>query len=265
MYNGLWYIPKTMTNKLRFSPAFNENPTVPLYLQVEATLKEMIEDTVFSLGDQIPSERELSEQLGVSRMTVRRAIQNLTDHGLLERRSTNGTYVRQPQVLRGMGKEKAMGLTQLLQQEGVVAGSKLLSFEVTRAPLKVAEKLKIRLGAQIVVLRRLRLANGEPFCVETSYIPYDLVPGLSADDFSTPKSSLYVIMQDRYNIKLDKNDETLKISFATLDEAEQLEIQEGDPVILLRSVVMDDNNRCVEYLKSVNHPLRVVFHSIAKL
>src|SRR5512136_2286617 len=108
MYNRHWYIPKTMTNKLRSSPAFNENPSVPLYLQVEATLKEMIEDTVFSLGDQIPSERELSEQLGVSRMTVRRAIQNLIDHGLLERRSTNGTYVRQPQVLRGMGKEKTM-------------------------------------------------------------------------------------------------------------------------------------------------------------
>ncbi|MHC1782738.1 MAG: GntR family transcriptional regulator [Anaerolineaceae bacterium] len=254
-----------MANKIRTSPVFNENPSVPLYLQVEATLKEMIEDTTFSLGDQIPSERELSEQLGVSRMTVRHAIQNLTDHGLLERRSTNGTYVSQPQVMRGMGKEKVMGLTQLLLKEGVMAGSKLLSFEVTRAPLKVAEKLKIRLGAQVVILRRLRLANGEPFCVETSYIPYDLVPDLSIEDFSTPNSSLYVIMQDRYNIKLDKNNETLKISFATLEEAEQLEIQEGDPVILLRSVVMDDNNRCVEYLKSVNHPSRVIFHSIAKL
>jgi len=265
MYNSRWYRPSTMNSKLRTLTTFVENSPVPLYLQVEATLKEMIEDTVFTPGDQIPSERELSEQLGVSRMTVRRAIQNLSDHGLLERRSTNGTYVRQPQVLRGMGKEKTMGLTQLLQQEGVEAGSKLLSFEITRAPLKVAEKLKIRLGTQVVVLRRLRLANGEPFCIETSYIPHDLVPDLSSGDFSEPKSSLYVIMQDRYDIKLDKNDETLKISFATLDEANHLEIQEGDPVILLRSVVMDVEDRCVEYLKSVNHPSRVVFHSMAKL
>ncbi len=229
------------------------------------TLKEMIEDTTFSLGDQFPSERELSEQLGVSRMTVRRAIQNLIDHGLLERRSTSGTYVCQPQVLRGMGKEKTMGLTQLLQQDGVVAGSRLLSFEIDRAPLKIAEKLKIRLGTQVIILRRLRLANGEAFCVETSYIPYEIMPGLSAEDFSTPNASLYTIMQDCYNIRLDKNEETLKISFATLDEAEQLDIQEGDPVILLRSVVMDDNNRCVEYIKSVNHPTRVMFHSTAKL
>ncbi len=243
----------------------NENSTVPLYLQVEATLKEMIDETIFSLGDQIPSERELSEQLGVSRMTVRRAIQNLTDHGLLERRSTSGTYVRQPKVMRGMGKEKTMGLTQLLQSEGVIAGSKLLSFELARAPLKVAEKLNIRLGSQVVILRRLRLANEDPFCIETSYIPYDLVPGLSAEDFSTPSSSLYNLMQERYNIKLDRNEETLKISFATLEEAEQLEIETGDPVILMRVVVMDDTGRCVEYMKSINHPVRVVFHSVAKL
>lgn len=236
----------------------------PLYLQVEATLKEMIEDTVFSVGDQIPSERELSEQLGVSRMTVRRAIQNLTDHGLLERRSTNGTYVSEPQVLRGMGKEKTMGLNQLLNEKGVAAGSKLLHFEVTRAPLKVAEKLQVRLGAAVVCLRRLRSANDEPFCVETSYIPAELVPGLKAEDFSTAHASLYDLMQDRYGIEFERNDETLKISFATLDEADNLEIQEGDPVILLRSVVFDVQGRRVEYLKSVNHPTRVVFHSTVR-
>ena len=83
----------------------------PLYLQVEATLKEMIEGGDFSPGEQIPSERELSDQLGVSRMTVRRAVENLTHRGLLERRSTSGTYVRPPQVFRRMGKDVAVGLT----------------------------------------------------------------------------------------------------------------------------------------------------------
>jgi GntR family transcriptional regulator len=242
-----------------------EETTLPLYLQVEATLKEMIEDTVYSAGEQIPSERELSDQLGVSRMTVRRAVENLIDHGLLERRSTSGTYVREPQVLRGTGKNKTMGLTELLQKEGVIAGSRLILFEVVRAPLKIAEKLDMRLGSQVVVLRRLRFANGVPFCLETSYIPYDLVPGLNADAFIQPQASLYNIMQDQYGIKLDSNDETINISFATHDEAELLEVKEGDPVLLLRSVVMDNTGRRVEYLKSVNHPERVIFHSIGKL
>ncbi len=241
------------------------NTHLPLYEQVEATLKEMIEDTVYSVGEQIPSERELSEQLGVSRMTVRRAIQNLMDHGYLERRSTSGTYVSQPQVQRGMGMKKAMGLTQMLQQEGARPGSKLLSFEIKRAPLKIADKLRLRLGAQVAVLRRLRTVDGEPFCVETSYLPYEIVPGLCADDFNTPASSLYAIMQDRYEIVLDENEETIRISFATHEEAELLKIKENDPVMLLRSVVMDENGRCVEYLKSVNHPEKVIFYSTAKL
>jgi len=238
---------------------------IPIYLQVEATLKEMIEDTVYSLGEQIPSERELSKQLGVSRMTVRQAIENLTDRGLLERRSTRGTFVRQPQVLRNMGQEKTMGLTQMLRQDGVIPSSKLLSFELIMAPLKIAEKLNLRLGTTVAVLQRLRMVEGQPFCVETSYLPYDIVPGLAAGDFLLVDASLYAIMQDRYDIKLVKNDQTLKISFATYEEAELLGLQKGDPVMLLRSVVMDDNSRHVEYLKSVNHPDKVIFHSEANI
>jgi len=236
----------------------------PLYLQVEATIKEMIEGVVYSPGEQIPSERELSEQLGVSRMTVRRAIENLIRHGLLERRSTNGTYVRQPQVLRRVGKDFALGLTQLLIMEGVTPGSRLLSFQVIRAPLKIAEKLQLRLGEPVIVLRRVRLANDIPFCIETSYLPADMLPGLSAEDFAN-NASLYDILQRRYGVSLVKNDETLKLSFATPEEAELLDLKVGAPVLLLRCVVMDENDRRIEYLVSVNHPDRVVFHSMTSL
>lgn len=235
----------------------------PLYLQVEATLKEMIEGRDFSPGEQIPSERELSEQLGVSRMTVRRAVENLTRMGLLERRSTSGTFVRLPHVMRKLGKDVAVGLTQMLQEEGAVAGSVLIDFRYERAPLKIAEKLKLRIGSEVVVITRLRTVNGQPFCVETSYIPAEIVPGLSRDDLEKPDASLYSIMQNRYDIRFAVNNETLKISFATKDEADLLELKHNEPVMLLRLVVSDINDRPVEYLKSVNHPRRVVFRSVS--
>ncbi len=246
--------------------AESESPinTQPLYQQVEATLKEMIEGVVYSPGEQIPSERELSEQLGVSRMTIRRAIENLIRRGLLERRSTNGTYVRQPQVLRRVGKDFTLGLTQLLQEEGVAPGSRLISFQVMRAPLKIAEKLSLRLGAQVIVLRRLRTGNGTPFCIETSYLPADLLPGLTAEDFAN-NNSLYHILRQRYDVTMVKNDETLKLSYATPEEAELLEMKPGAPVLLLRSIVFDQDDRRMEYLVSVNHPERVVFHSMSSL
>jgi GntR family transcriptional regulator len=250
----------SLTPKIeKASEALTQNAA--LYLQVEATLKEMIEGLSYSPGDQIPSERELSEQLGVSRMTVRRAIENLIRRGLLERRSTSGTFVRQPQVYRRVGKDVAVGITQLLREEGAVAGSKLLCFETLLAPLKIAEKLKLRLGVPVVMIRRLRTANGKPFCVETSYLSAEIVPGLSAEDLMGESASLYRILAERYGIRLSQNYETLDLSYATHEEAQLLELKEGDPVLLLRSVVMDELDRPVEYLKSVNHPKRVVFHS----
>ncbi|MFZ5822285.1 MAG: GntR family transcriptional regulator [Chloroflexota bacterium] len=237
----------------------------PLYLQVEATLKEMIEESVYATGEQIPSERVLSEQLGVSRMTVRKAIENLMRYGLLERRSTNGTFVRQPKVMRRVGKDVAVGLTQLLTEEGSKAGSKLLKFEEILAPLKVAEKLNLHVGEHVVMIQRLRTSNGLSFCVETSYIPRELVPDLTAGDLERPSASLYSIMLNRYQIKLSHNSETLKLSYATSEEANLLCLKEGDPVLLLRSVVMDESDRRVEYLKSVNHPGLVMFSSMSTL
>lgn len=237
----------------------------PLYLQVESTLKEMIEESVYSTGEQIPSERELSEQLGVSRMTVRKAVENLTRHGFLERRSTNGTYVRQPKVRRHVGKDVAVGLTQLLAEEGSVAGSKLLRFEEMRAPLKVAEKLNIHVGERLIMLQRLRTLNGQPFCVETSFLPRDIVPDLSRADLETSAASLYSILLGRYKIRLSHNNETLKLSYATSEEAYLLSLKEGDPVLLLRVVVLDENDRAVEYLKSVNNPDLVMFSSASTL
>ncbi len=235
----------------------------PLYLQVEATLKEMIEGRDFSPGEQIPSERELSERLGVSRMTVRRAVESLTNKGLLERRSTSGTFVRPPQVSRKLGKDVAVGLTQMLQEEGAVAGSLLLDFGCERAPLKIAEKLNLRIGAEVVVIKRLRTVNGQPFCVETSYIPSEIVPGLSEQDIKNNNASLYSIMQERYGIRFALNNETLKISFATKDEADLLGLKYSEPIMLMRTVISDVNGRPVEYLISVNHPNRVVFRSVS--
>jgi GntR family transcriptional regulator len=240
------------------------DPSQPLYLQVEDTLKEMIEGLVYSPGDQIPAERELSEQLKVSRMTVRRAIENLIHRGLLERRSTNGTFVTRPQVIRQVGKDSASGLTHMLHDEGITPGSRLLSFQGLEANHKVAEKLNLRTGAPVIMIRRARNANGIPFCVETSYLPAVYLPGLSAEDLSN-NASLYGILRTRYGINMVKYDEMLKVSYATSEEAELLSIEPGKAVLLLSCVVSDQNDRQMEYLVSVNHPERVAFHSMSSM
>jgi len=237
---------------------------VPLYVQVEETLKEMIEDVEFSPGEQIPAERELSEMLGISRMTVRRAVENLIASGLLERRSTSGTYVREPRVVRHVGTQYATGITQLLEQEGDRAGSKLLAFERTRAPRKVANYLNLRVGEAVVMFRRLRLVNDIPFCIETSYVSAELVPGLEPTDFDN-NASFYNLLRIRHGIDLVRSEGIVKLSRCTQEEAKLFELEPGDPVMFMRVVGIDTEDRCVEYTKSINHPDRVVFRTFRRL
>lgn len=236
----------------------------PLYLQVQETLKEMIENVEYGPGEQIPSERELSDMLGVSRMTVRRAVENLIQVGLLERRSTSGTYVRQPQVVRHVGSQYPVGLTQMLQHQQAHVGARLLAFDTIRAPHKVATYLGLRLGELVVFLRRLRSANAIPFCIETSYVPAEFVPGLVRGDVEGD-ISFYALLKKRYGISMVRSEGTVKISHCMPDESGLLGLTVGDPVLFMQAVVCDTLDRKVEYIRSVNHPERVIFRSYRQL
>lgn len=236
----------------------------PLYLQVQETLKEMIEDVEYGPGEQIPSERELSDMLGVSRMTVRRAVENLIQMGLLERRSTSGTYVRQPQVVRHVGSQYPVGLTQMLQQQDMQVGARLLAFDTIRAPRKVADHLELRLGESVIMLRRLRTVNSVPFCIETSYVPAQYLPGLERNDVEGD-ISFYALLRERYSISMIRSDGTVKISRCLHEEAELLGLNVGDPVLFMQAVVCDTLNRNVEYIRSVNHPDHVIFRTYRQL
>ncbi|MCL4236987.1 MAG: GntR family transcriptional regulator [Anaerolineae bacterium] len=237
---------------------------MPLYLQVQETLQEMIENVEYGPGEQIPSERELSDMLGVSRMTIRRAVENLIQVGLLERRSTSGTYVRQPQIVRHVGSQYPVGLTQMLQHLGAHVGARLLTFDTIRAPHKIATYLGLRLGEPVVVLRRLRTANALPFCIETSHVPAEFVPGLASGDVEGD-ISFYGLLKERYGISMVRSEGTVKISRCLPEETDLLGLNAGDPVLFMQAVICDTLNRNVEYIRSVNHPDRVIFRSYRQL
>ncbi|MCC6312434.1 MAG: GntR family transcriptional regulator [Thermomicrobiales bacterium] len=218
----------------------------------------MVEGSDYEPGDRIPSERELADRLGVSRVTVRRAIEDLTRLGLLERRSTSGTYVRNPSFLRDVG-GPAQGLSQRLRAAGEPS-SRLISFQTTSASRKIAQRLGLSLGAPVVLSRRLRLVNGQPVSLESSYLPQMRVPGLAAADLL--EGSLYQILRERYGIAIGPSDDILNLSWAAPDEAELLGLPADSPVLLLRSTVADAAGQPIEYLVSVNHPERVAFHVV---
>lgn len=235
----------------------------PLHQQVQASLRGMIERGEYAPGDRIPSERELADELGMSRMTVRRALDDLVRAGILERRSTSGTFVREAAVVRRVGVESTLGLTQLLRAGGAEPGSRLLSFVVRAASSQIAAQLELPVGERVVALRRLRLVDGQPFCIEGSYLPLARVPGLAADDLAG-SASLYRLLEERYGIAPGSSDELLGLTRVDADEADLLGLAPGDPALLLRALTRDLDERPIEYLHSINHPERVVFRTMSQ-
>ena len=236
----------------------------PLHAQVQTTIRDMIKRGEYVPGDRIPSERELADEFGISRMTIRRALDDLVRQEVLERRSTSGTFVRETHVVRHVGVGSTLGLTQLLEQEGAQAGSRLLSFAVEPAGRQIAAQLGVRRDERVVRLRRLRLANHEPFCVETSYLPLARVPALAADDLAG-QASLYALLRARYGIAIGSSDEVLSVTLTTEDEADALGLVAGDPALLLRATTFDVEQQPIEYLHSVNHPERVAFRTVSSI
>ncbi|MEP6842206.1 MAG: GntR family transcriptional regulator, partial [Pseudolysinimonas sp.] len=142
----------------------------------------------------MPSERELSGQWQVARMTVRRAVDVLVADGSLERRHGSGTYVVPRPLVRSLG---LTSFSHDMRERGLVPGSKLLSLSTLEASVAQAAELRIPVGAAVVRISRLRLANDEAMAVETVWIPKVVVPGLVAADLD---GSLYRLLLSRYRI-----------------------------------------------------------------
>lgn len=245
---------------------FSENATKPVYLWVEKHIKRQIEEELFRPGDKIPSERDLSDQLVISRTTIRRAIENLITQGVLERRSSSGTFVcRRHSIERHVGIERPLGFSEGIQKVGLHPESILLQFNVQKTNKKITQKLRINEFDDVVLIRRLRVISNQPICVETIYLPKILVPDLVAENLVARDSSLYSILEKRYSIKPKNSIENVRISYATEDEANFLGIKEMDPVLLMRGVTFDEADQPFEYFVSVNHPDRVVLESKSTL
>jgi GntR family transcriptional regulator len=235
---------------------------VPSYQRAQEALLAMMRERQLEPGARIPSERELAERLGLSRMTVRQGIDNLVRSGVLERAGTAGTRVASVSVVRVLDSKRAFSMSRMVRNAGARPGSRLLVFAPGTAGHEVAARLTIAPGSAIVTIRRLRLANDLPICIETSILAAARVPGLAAEDLAQ-NASLYQLLEDRYGIVPTDRESEISVSPVEALDAGLLGVQEGLNVLLYRSVVRDAARVPVEAVSSVNHPSRVVFSTSA--
>jgi GntR family transcriptional regulator len=229
----------------------------PAYRQAQDAILAMLKGPGYPAGTRIPSERVLAEQFGISRMTARHAVENLVRDGVLERDSTSGTRVAGGGVVRNLAAHVA-SLTSIIARAGAKPTSRLLSFAALPAPRGVAQALGLPRDAPVVAVRRLRLADGQPFCIESSFLPARRVPGLADADFG-PGSSLYALLEERYGIRPAGRRGRIQIGHVVAEDAALLGLEPGAPVIEYRSVVFDTAGQPVEHVVSLNHPQMVVF------
>ena len=213
---------------------------VPLYFQVAQHLENAINSGAIPVGTLIQNEVDLAASLGLSRPTMRRAMQHLVDKGLVVRRRGIGTRVVQPKLRRPL---ELTSLHDDLARAGRKPTTETLSFETVEAADDVAERLEVPEGTPVLELVRLRRADGEPIAKLTNYLPERVV---TFDEDDLGEHGLYELIR-RQGVTLHSATQTLGARTATAAEARLLEEPRGGALVTAQRVTYDDHGIAVEY------------------
>jgi len=207
----------------------------PLWHQLAEALRARIASGEWPPGFQIPTEDQLCETFGVSRITVRQGVARLEAEGLLRRDQGRGTFVRDARLIAGDS-----GLTSFTEEVlrlGVRAGSRVIGAGVEPATAHVADALGIEEGDDVTVVRRLRLGDGSPMGIQTAHIRTDRAPDLA--EHVGGVASLYELLRERYGIVPEEAREVYRVGSASPQDAEILEIEPGSPVFIVERTTVD--------------------------
>lgn len=225
----------------------DRNSEAPLHVQIYDYLREGILSNRLKSDESIPSERDLAEELRVSRMTVRQAMNALRDEGLIYQKRGRGTFVSSAKL--DIHTRNLNGFSDEMRRRNMEPVSKVIRFGQEFASKEAAERLKLEPGEKVFVLERLRLADGIPMAVETTCVPVKRFPDLDSYDFSN--TSLYTTLTDVYGVKVHSAGEDLEAAIADIDTARLLGCDEGSAILIVYRTVFAEEDHPVEYTKSV--------------
>jgi GntR family transcriptional regulator len=215
----------------------------PLHAQIAESLLARIESGELVAGDRLPSERDLSESLGVNRLTVRRALRILEADGLITRRPGLGTHVAAPKIERQAA--RLVSFTRGMQQRGFLPGTRLISVDHVPAHAALAAVLQIGTGSPVCVVRRLRTLNREPVLLEQYTLPEERFVRL--EDHDLEGRSIYAVLQEDFGVTIRRARQSLEPVNAGEYESEMLGVAPGAPLMLEQRLSFDDRERPVEH------------------
>ncbi len=214
----------------------------------QAATRDLVLDLIeqLAVGDAIPSERQLSSDFGVSRLTVRAALDDLVREGYLVRRHGSGTFVSEPKIAQEL---TMTSFTDDMRNRGLQPASKTLDLRVTPAGARLGRLLHVSPSEPVLIAVRLRLADGESMAIETIHIRASQVPGLTAADLET--MSFYELLRERYGVVVVGGEQTIEPTVTDEDESNALGVPLHSPAFRFERVTLSQSGEIVEFVDSI--------------
>ena len=216
---------------------------VPRYYEIEQALRARI--ARLDPGEPLPSDAQLCQEFGVSRMTARNAVQRLVQEGLVDRVPGRGTFVADGGSHRHAG--QLVGFSDEMHRHGRTPTSKLLERHVRKAKEAEAKQMRLPAGGRVVVVRRVRLADGAPIAVERATLPERVADGVLAADLET--GSLHAALATA-GVAPTAGRGTIVVASATDDDARLLGVKRGSPLLVERRLIFDQTGEPLELTES---------------
>lgn len=230
---------------------------LPKYYHLKEIIREKVTVGQWRPGTAIPSERELCEQYGISRMTARQSITELVNEGYLYREQGKGTFVAQPKITQQL--VQLTGFTEDMQARLQRPTAQVLNREMWPCDDPVAAKLRVKPGQLLFRVQRLRLADGEPLALETAIISFIGCEKLLEEDLE--RNSLYQLLETKYGMPPLEAEQELEAGLARDEEARVLKVAPAAPVLLIRRTTYTERGQPLEYAKSVYRGDKYRFYS----
>ena len=219
---------------------------IPLYYQIQQALLEQIRSGALKVGQPVPSEQELSQRMGVSRMTARQALKSLCHLGIAYSQRGKGTFVSRAKLEKDF--RQVLSFSEEMRVRGSQPRSRVLAFKRVTPSSEVADALRLSQREQAFLLKRIRFADAVPLCIECTHVPVRLCPDLQHK--LNPQDSLYEALFANYGIQIEAADEVAEAAVASAEEARLLRIRNKAPVFHFTRTAYLADGKPVEFVSS---------------
>lgn len=215
---------------------------LPLYVQIRDSLRRQILDGHFEVHERLPSENEMMNTFGVSRITIRQALRDLHNEGLVFSAQGKGTFVSKPKAVQNV--QRLEGFGEAMAAQGYEASARVLSIQQMKAPKAVAAALDLQTGDEAVEVKRVRYLNRSPVCIENSYFPMDVGRQMFSLDLS---GDIFPMLENLFGIPLGGADISLDAILAD-DEAQQyLNLKTGEAILRVERLTHNRDGRPIDF------------------